>query len=214
MDGKIGAYFNSKFVELIDPSLVKTIFELGAGDGLDAIKLSEFYDADVCGFECNANLLEICTDRILDFDRVRLEPQAVWSETKIIPYYPVTNGNDSASSCFIAADAYPYENYMQEETTVEAIALMDFIESTDIKPDMLCIDLQGAEEHALIGMGQYLEDVKYIITEGQNSCMYHGASTIFDIGHLLTQCGFVMKHSEPVNEWYGDYLFVNEEKVN
>jgi FkbM family methyltransferase len=212
MDGMIGAYFNSKFLEHIDPDKIKVILELGSRDGIDALKLSEFYDADVYAFECNPHAVADCVSMVGDNNRVEIINKAVWSENTTIPFYPVVNGNDGASSCFVANPVYPYERYDQIKVEVEAIRLRDWIDLTGVEPDMLCIDLQGAEEHALMGMGTYLKNVKYVITEGQVSQMYHGASTIFDIELLLDECGFVMKHNEPVNEWFGDYLFVKEDE--
>ena len=47
--------------------------------------------------------------------------------------------------------------------------------------ELLCMDLQGAEMEALEGMGDVLDSVKYIITEGQCKRLYHDTPLIGDI---------------------------------
>lgn len=205
----LGSYLHDVFTRYIDKSTVKTILELGSRDGLDAIEMSEYYDADVFAFECNPSAIEICKDNLHGHERVHLYEQAVWDEEGTISFYPVINGNTGASSCFVAIDDYPYETpYEQEEIVVPSIRLENWFEKEGCFPELICIDLQGAELRALKGMGEIPSSVKYIITEGQTKPMYEGVNLIPEIEEYLEEFGFSIRADKLVNPYFGDFLFV------
>lgn len=187
------------------PDEINTIWELGSRDCLDAILLSNHFNARVFAFECNPPAIEICKKNIEGRDNITLVEKAVWSEDTTLIFYPVVNGNLGASSCFVADSDYPFENYKQEQIEVEAIRLDNAGLPT---PDMVCLDLQGAELEALKGMGDILHDVKWIITEGQVQRLYHDTPLISDIEEYLSQYGFSLTNERTeVKGWFGDYVF-------
>lgn len=204
-----GAYLNEEFINHIDKSNVQCILELGSRDGLDAIILSEHYGCKVYAFECNPELIEDCLSNTSEYDDVIIVDKAVWDKEGEITFYPVTNGNVGASSCFIAIDNYPYEeDYEQNEVIVQSIRLDNWLNENGIMVDMLCIDLQGAELTALKGLGDKLKNITYIITEGQVKPMYNDVNLIDEIESYLRIYGFSMVAEKMVNPYFGDFLFV------
>ena len=203
-----GAYLQDVFTRYIDETKVNTILELGSRDALDAVELSDYYNADVYSFECNPSAIEICKGTIGDHKRVHLVEKAVWDEEGTISFYPVINGNTGASSCFVAIDDYKYETYEQNEVLVPAIRLEGWFAETGVSPDLICIDLQGAELRALKGMGEIPASVKYIITEGQTKPMYAGVNLIPEIEDYLEDFGFSIREERLINPYFGDFLFV------
>jgi FkbM family methyltransferase len=204
-----GAYLQDVFTRYIDETKVNTILELGSRDALDAVELSDHYNADVYSFECNPSAIEICKGTIGDHKKVHLIEKAVWDEEGTISFYPVINGNTGASSCFVAIDDYPYETpYEQEEVRVPAIRLEGWFAETGVSPDLICIDLQGAELRALKGMGEIPASVKYILTEGQTKPMYDGVNLIPEIEDYLEDFGFSIRAERLINPYFGDFLFV------
>ena len=83
---------------------------------------------------------------------------------------------------------------------------MEENETVDI--DLLCMDLQGSELKALQGAGDLLHSIDYIISEVQTKRLYHDTPLFSDIEDYLEQYGFVVKEMVPVNDWFGDALFV------
>jgi hypothetical protein len=63
---------------------------------------------------------------------------------------------------------------------------------------------------ALESMGDKLNDVQYIITEGQRKPLYHDTPLIYDIAGYLKKFGFELDSQIEVNDWFGDYMFVKE----
>jgi len=205
-----GAYLQDVFTRYIDETKVNTILELGSRDALDAVELSDHYNADVYSFECNPSAIEICKGTIGDHKRVHLIEKAVWDEEGTISFYPVINGNTGASSCFVAIDDYKYETYEQDEVLVPAIRLEGWFAETGVSPDLICIDLQGAELRALKGMGEIPASVKYIITEGQTKPIYEGVNLIPEIEDYLEDFGFSIRAECLINPYFGDFLFVRD----
>ena len=155
----------SRFLQHINTNEVNTICELGSRDGIDAVHLAEYFDADVVAWECNPPAIELCRENIGDNDRVTLVDKACWSHAKTLTFYPVTNGNVGASSAFQFNSDYPHEDLEQSQIEVEALRVDDWWEANRSDSiDLLAMDLQGAELEALKGMGNLLNDVKYIIT--------------------------------------------------
>jgi len=206
-----GAYLNEAFTRHINEDDVSTILELGSRNGMDALALADYYDANVFAFECNPDAVDACLFNTRDSARVCVIDKAVWDDDGEITFYPVVNGNDGASSCFIANPRYPYEKYEQGSITVQAIRLDYWLSNCRIKPDMVCMDLQGAERAALIGMGKHLKSVRYVITEAQEKPLYKDTPLLADLKSVLGSAGLYLEEYIPVNEWFGDALFVRQQ---
>ena len=183
---------------------IKTIFELGSRDLEDAIKLSEYYDADVYAFECNPDCLVECYKK--NVKRVKLIDKAISLTGGPVSFHPfdLTKYNNMGSSSMLWIDFskrdrsdpdYNREN-PQKMITVDSTRLDTFMNSENIKQiDLLCIDLQGYELEALRSLGDYLHKVKYIITECSIESTYIGGATFINLNNYLESYNFKYKCS-------------------
>ncbi len=190
----------------------RSVLELGSRDLLDAVWLAKRFGVTVTAFECNPDALVRCKDRLSTWSNeppIHLVPLAVWSTTGPLTFYPVTNGNLGASSAFKADTAYPYERYQQSEVTVDAVRLDDFFDGMDF-PNFVCMDLQGSEMEALIGMGERLHEVDVLITEVQHKRLYHDTPLHDDLSRYLADYGLVPIRTQNANDWFGDCLYVRK----
>ena len=149
----------SKFFNLIPVEEIDTIFELGSRDGLDALELQKYFQAQVYAWECNPDSIKLCRQN-LSQTTIQLVEKAVWSKNQMIKFFPITNGNIGASSAYEINSDYPHEILIQKEIEVEAVRIDSFYQD---KIDLVAMDLQGAELEALKGMGDLLSTTKYII---------------------------------------------------
>ena len=79
----------------------------------------------------------------------------------------------------------------QFEIDVGCIRLDDFINRESIKKiDLLCIDLQGYELNALKSLGEYVHNVKYIITECSITSTYENGTSYKDLHDYLLKFNF------------------------
>lgn len=218
------AYLN--FIKKINKNDIKVVFELGSRDARDAIELSEFFKCHVFAFECNPVAIDVCKKNIDSSPNITLVPLAVWNQSGPLSFYKVWEGdywgafNVGASSCFKfnpEARNYPdiiAEGLIQEEITVTATRLDDFLEANQIDSiDLICMDVQGAAFQVLEGLGDCLSKVKYIITELEMHPIYEGEVLYPQVDTFLKQRGFV-RASEPLenNSLCGDVLYVRSSK--
>ena len=212
-----GGYLSQMFTENIRTS-VSSILELGSRDAIDALKLSEYYKCHVFAFECNPSSITVCNENIGNNPNITFIPYAVWNKSELISFFPMIEVpgifyNPGASSCFSVDREGHHKTYIQTEITVQAIRLDEWLKNQGIDfVDMLCIDLQGATFQALEGMGEYLKDVKYIISEIEHKTIYSGEVLYSDIEKFLDRHGFQM-YVGSINRFFGDYLFVRKDLV-
>jgi FkbM family methyltransferase len=162
-------YLHRRFVTKIDKTRVRTIFECGSRDGLDAIELNKYYKPEsIYAFECNPEAIELCKKNLKDTNIVLVE-KAVYNESKIVDFYAADMEKSIDKNLGASSLLWHRDNeveFFQKKIQVEAIRLDDFMKQNKInKVDMLCMDLQGVELQALQGLGNKLKDVIYIILE-------------------------------------------------
>lgn len=214
----------SRFLRIVSETMgldaVRTVFELGARDGTETVRLAErFPAARIFAFECNPAVLERCRHAVAGLGNVKLIEKAVGETNRDVTFYPIDpertittwrDGNPGASSQFKASGKYPVERYVQDEIQVPSTRLESFIEQNGIPPaDLLWMDIQGAELLALKGMGPYLERVRLIHTEVEFLEIYRGQPLFQDVKRYLNHQGFRLIEFTNLEPYSGDAVFIN-----
>ena len=213
------SYFDSIFETNI-ASPIKTIFELGSRDMLDAIKLQNRYNSVVYAFECNPDCLSQCelnynaTDNYTK-SRVKLVKMAVCENDGPTSFFPfdLLKYNNMGSSSMLKIDFSRREQSdpdynipnPQKEIVVEGIRLDTFMANNEIdQVDMICMDLQGYELNALKSMGSKLNSIKYIITECSIDNTYINGASFAELNNYLQSYEFEYKCSNKYGYSYPD----------
>lgn len=214
------SYFD--FVSKIDKKQIKTIFELGSRDIIDAIKLHDFYNCKIYAFECNPDCLNECNKNLSTMNEIQqqniiLVKKAVSLTNNNVSFYAfdLNKYNNMGSSSMYQIDFskrdkedpdYNKPN-PQKEIIVEGTRLDTFIDENKIdNVDLLCIDLQGYELNALKSLGHYLNNVKYIITECSIKTTYIGGCSFVELEKYLSSYGFKYIYS---NKFQNNYPNLN-----
>ena len=155
---------------------IKTIVEFGSRDGLDAIYLAKnFKQAKVYTFECSPRQIKLCQENIKKSnakDRIIFINACVSDkeEERKFYFYPENAG---ASSLYIHNDKKNEKDFQLISTTLAN----DHLSKLGVDSiDLLCMDIQGHELYAMIGLGELLNTVKYIQIEtlvGNNRSYRH-----------------------------------------
>tara|TARA_A100001015_G_scaffold290469_1_gene363510 strand:- start:3676 stop:5712 length:2037 start_codon:yes stop_codon:yes gene_type:complete len=173
------------------------IFDVGAGDCEQTVALyHQFPNATIYAFECNFSQLSKAKQNIESYlDRIKLVEQPVYIDDQEISFYDIDpkntittweDGNPGASSLFQANPAYRVETYVQNKRSLDAIRLDRFMQLHSIsKVDILFLDNQGAEWHALKSLGKYLYQVSYVFTKVFHTALYKNQSMFSDIDDYL-----------------------------
>jgi len=229
------SYFD--FFDKINSKQIKTIFELGSRDLIDAIKLLNYFeDCKVYAFECNPDCLVECNKNLSNLEenkkkQICLINKAVSLSNGDITFYPfdLQKYDNMGSSSMLKIDFstrnkndpdYNLPN-PQKELIVNGIRLDTFIDNNIIKNiDLLCIDLQGYELNALKSLGIHLHKVKYIITECSIVSTYINGASFKEVNEYLSNYNFKYVSSNKFGKDYPDLslqgfsefdaLFINE----
>jgi len=196
------------------------IYELGSRDGEDAARLSAAAPhAQVVAFECNPDTVTEVRRRLADVPNTRAMDLAVTdfdgSATfyKIDPQRTVTtweDGNPGASSLYVATGNYPIEEYVQTPVSVRAARLDTLIEADTIPPpELLWIDLQGAELAALRGLGVHLGQVGLVYVELSFLDIYEGQPLAKEVVDFLRGACFTIAAVPWKGEFQCEVIFVN-----
>jgi len=75
------------------------------------------------------------------------------------------------------------------------------------KVDIIWMDLQGAELLALKGLGNHLQNVKYIHTEVSYKEMYSGQVMFEELNSYILSNGFFIKNRLTLQGWQEDVIY-------
>lgn len=178
---------------------IKCIYDCGSRDALDGLKLlEELSGEELHLFECNPQAIKLCQENIAqspNAEKAHLAPFAIAEKSGPLTFYsidpnktitPHADGNIGASSLYQANPDYPNEHYVQQSISVEATSLDDYCE-VHTAPDLLWMDLQGAEARAIDGAQKILNRVKIIHVEVSFRSMYLNQALFRDIHSRLNQ---------------------------
>lgn len=210
---------------------IKTIIEIGARDLRDTFAIKLYYKPKIIyAFEANPVALLICAKTLKKYwmfrDGIFLIPKAVWNENKEIKFYSVQgtklkysnqeiNPNIGSSSCFGQAIPNGNEEIIQEEVDVQAVRLDSFCAEHNIPEiDLLCMDIEGAEYNALIGLGNYINKVNYLITELTLKPSRIGQVCFDVVEQFLKSKGFILLDTlKDGNPQYCNFLFAKNGRI-
>ncbi len=196
------------------------VFDIGSRDALQAIELADLFpNAQIVAIECNPNTLELCRQNIAAHPRIRLVEKAIHSYTGRCQFHPIDgtrtvtswpDGNQGASSLFLATADYPVERYVQNTVEVDCIRLDALCGELGIDViDLIWIDLQGAELLALQSAGALLEKTRYVYTEVSHRPLYQGQCLFDDVDAFLKAQGFRCCSHVDRERWQQDLIYEN-----
>jgi FkbM family methyltransferase len=122
------------------------------------------------------------------------------------------DGNPGASSLFLASGKYDgIEAYVQEAITVPAATAARLIEDKQItSPDLVWMDVQGAELLVLRGFASHLSSVKAIYVELSLQAIYSGQALAQEVLDFLER-DFCWVKVANTGAWQFDALFVRRD---
>jgi FkbM family methyltransferase len=175
----------------IDKDDVKLIFELGARDCKDSLALHNRFKCPVYAFECNPEALTLCHETLItghtsDIHLIEKAVNIYDGNTSFYQFDLTKHDNIGASSLF-----HHINPEVQKEVVVPCCRLDTFIQERNIRaPDLLCMDIQGAELRALQGLGPAVRDIQYVATECSVEGIYTGSYVFKDLYYFMEEHGF------------------------
>ena len=209
------------------------ILDIGACTGEDSIRyVNLFKNASVIAFEPLPNNTEVMREHISKFgknDSIKVEEFGLSDEDGKASFY-VSGGspyniadgefttiipkewNKSSSLLKPAAlmkKEIPWLDF-DTETIIITKRLDTYLIQNKIKDiDFIHVDVQGAEMKVLLGIGEFIQNVKAILIEVENVELYEKQPLKYDIQHFLLNRNFRIIKDTSLGQTSGDCFFIN-----
>jgi FkbM family methyltransferase len=218
---------------------ISVVYDCGARDALDGIELAvKVGAAELHVFECNPPSHRKCLSNLETYlpanISFRLSADALSDRVGEIEFHPIDiertitphrDGNPGASSIFWASKAYTKEKYVQSTIRVPTITLDGYCQK-NASPDLLWLDVQGAELLVLRGGAAVVPKAKIIHLEIGFRKMYEGQALFKEIDRELNGHFFLAEIDvgrwpkwpnlySAINwgPWLGNAIYINREFV-
>ena len=206
---------------------IHNIYDVGSFGLIESVTLSRtFSNATVHAFEPTPDNIARCQnvyDQLPEDlkQRIILNKFAANDKTGSIKFYPLDpeasrSPNFGIASKFKLIDGlngtFLNEHWVQKEIEVHAFRLDDYCTLFNRSaPDLIWMDVQGAELDVLRGLGDKLSNVKIIITEAGKEAYYHGHGLHQEIDAFLVQNGFkeIVSARRDCHAYEYDVVYVN-----
>jgi len=187
-----------EFIDRFNLEII-TIVDCGAADGNESIVFRELFpSADILMFEPNpekTNRLSLISNTL----GIRFHPFGVYSSNCNKEYY-LDNLNSSLYRHKVDQD--------NPKSLIRCVKLSDYD-----TPDLLWLDIQGAELDALQGLEEEIEDVKIITIEMCIEQLYFDIPLYDEINDFLTRNQFERVFGPSPEEGgsgFDNYIYVNK----
>ena len=209
---------------LIPPQLIskylginpKTILHIGAHlaeEYEDYSKLKWGKDLTIW-IESSSELVDQLQNK-LDIRNNMVLEATVWSHSGLTLNFNITNNSQASSLLELGTLKSIYPEISVIENVLKTTQRVDEILPRNFIPELINIDIQGAEKQALMGCGDLLQDVQYIYTEVNKAPIYKDCTLVWELDAYLSAFGF----KRILTSWYkkdgwGDAMYIKLNKRN
>ena len=183
---------------------------LGAHTGQEAPLFVEHGINNVCWVEANPELIPRLEAAVIPLGH-KTAWRAIWHESGVELPFHVSNKDGSSSSLLdfrTHRERYPSIEYVNSYA-MPTITVDDLARHMSLrKMNLLVMDLQGAEGHALQGSYDFLEGVDFICTEINFEEVYQGCYQVADIEACLPD--FTCRAVMDTSKGWGEALYVRQ----
>ena len=138
---------------------------------------------------------------------------AVWNESGISLELKVMTNTESTSLLNLGTHASEHPNVtLNYQIPIKTQVLNDLIPLNET-PDLIALDIQGAELKALEGFGTRIRDVRWIYCEVNKDYLYEGCCLVSDLDTYLEKFGFKRIVTRWTYHGWGDALFVQKNLI-
>ena len=142
--------------------------------------------------------------------------QAVISDKEEPVKFNITNNAQSSSILNLGLHKtyYPHIEYVDSFQTVSTTIKNILDKYPELNINFLNLDLQGVELKALVGMGDYLKNIDYLITEVNDDYVYEGCCLVSELDEYLKSYDLYRVVTEMTEHHWGDSFYIKKKSNN
>lgn len=189
----------------------KIVWHLG---GHNAEELDDYLSngsQEIHWFEANPELALNLQSKLMGIPNQYVIPKAAWHADEEVLTFKITNKTMSSSLYDLKIHSEKYPDIVKAKSVdVKTITLNTYSIGREV-PNLINLDIQGAELDALKGASNFLDQVSYIYTEVSYIELYKNAPLAKEIDLYLNAFGFkrVVTRKVPRDGW-ADVLYINQ----
>lgn len=197
------------------------IFDIGCHELEESIQFSKIYpESIIYSFECNPEKTNMCIEKSKQYDNIKFYNYLISDINGPYDFYQYDADRDPGYSSIFEFDLTQpnfkgfEELYKQKKIICNSIRLDDFINNNSLKfPDILFMDIQGAEYLAFKGLGIYLNNIPIIATELMLEKTYKNCFVYNDSWKLLKDNFKLIVGDFSSGSLFDNFVFINKKYI-
>jgi FkbM family methyltransferase len=178
---------------------IRSIVEVGSRDGLDAVALARIFESSVTSFECDPGMFPVVEQNIAESGISQAHAHAIAlsdedGEVEFWAHDPDAYEHGGTGSLFLVN----FANRARDDVDSGRAPIQRAVKVRAARfdglgieaPDLLVMDVQGAECKVLRGFGDLLSRCRYVICEAERVPSYQGGNPFSEVNRMLKSEGF------------------------
>ena len=187
------------------------VLHVGAHNAEELAEYTKYNWKEVTWVEAQPDKVELLKKKLPAHHR--LIQAAVWNESGLSLDLKVMSNTESTSLLNLGTHATEHPNVkLSHNIPVKTQVLADLVPLNET-PDLIALDIQGAELKALEGFGARIGGVRWIYCEVNKDYLYEGCCLVSDLDTYLETFGFTRVATRWTYHGWGDALFAQKNLV-
>jgi len=189
------------------------VLHVGAHDAEELEVYEQFNWGQIVWVEAQPDKSELLREKMKNTLHVVVEA-AVWDEPNLELEMKVMSNSASSSLLNLGTHKEAHPDIKVSHTFKIKTKLLADVVSKTFKPDLLVLDIQGAELRALKGFGARLSGVKWIYSEVNKKLLYEECCLVDELDSYLSTFNFRRVATRWTYSGWGDALYINRDTIS
>lgn len=194
---------------------IQTLLHVGAHKAEELVLYQNLRIEQVIWIEANPELYKHLENKLKNIPGQKVINAVVADTNDVDVHFNITSNTQASSMYELGSHKKYYPNIIPEKEIILKTKRIDRIckdYNLSSQYDFINLDIQGAELKALKGMGELLNNIKYVYLEVNLIDIYKNCPKLHHIDFFLVKHGFSRVELKLTNAFWGDAFYIREPK--